>query len=132
LKNTQKSRQLTQSVVAGVSFSTGDTSMADIEEFKSKVKSLNSLLNPENYTGNDLSVSELNELGILSLTVGAVVNDLKNSGGTQKDLDDAYSSLEEIERKANVILPMSIGMKFFLIVGFGLTIGLPLYVWIFL
>ncbi len=76
--------------------------MPSLEDVQKKVQNLNKMLDPDN--APRLSSKECSELGMLSMQVGAVINDFNRTGKTKSDLSRAYKSLEDIENKANKIL----------------------------
>lgn len=94
--------------------------MPSIDDIQEKIKGLNRLLNPDRAPGS-LSGKECNELGMLSLQVGAVGNDFNRTSRTKKDIKHAYSDLCEIEKKANKILKKGgLPWKF---IGFIIVLG---------
>ena len=77
--------------------------MPSLEEVQRKIQNLNRMLNSDN-APSSLSGKECSELGMLSMQVSAVINDFNRTGKTKSDLNRAYNSLSEVEKKANKIL----------------------------
>lgn len=73
------------------------------EELKSRLETLNSgLLNPDKAPSH-LDITQCISLGVLSVELGAVVDDLKASAKTESDIRSALNSVKDIERRAKGI-----------------------------
>jgi hypothetical protein len=73
------------------------------EELKSRLETLNSgLLNPDKAPSH-LDITQCISLGVLSVELGAVVDDLKASAKTESDIRSALNSIKDIERRAKGI-----------------------------
>jgi len=77
--------------------------MANLETLQQKVNTVDQLLDPDK-APSSLSAEDCTELGIMSLTSGAIVKDFKNSEKKNKDIKKALKSLDELENKATKIL----------------------------
>lgn len=73
------------------------------EELKYKINKLNTVtLNSESIPSH-FTAQQCLEMGLLTLELNAVINDLKASEATKSDLITALNSVNDIERKAEKI-----------------------------
>ena len=73
---------------------------AIFEELKSKVQSLNNgILNSDNVPAH-FTARQCTDMGMLSMELGSVINDLKASEGTESDIRQALRSVLDIEKRA--------------------------------
>lgn len=74
-----------------------------LDEFYSKCNELNGgVLNSGNVP-DEFTTKQCNEMGILSLRLGAIINDLKSSNQTEDDIKEALSSVLKIEKEAEAV-----------------------------